>query len=450
MVTLPEQFERQMSDVLGNEYPSFANALNGRAPVSIRINPHKRTGIVEERQVPWSRYGRYLETRPVFTLDPVFHAGGYYVQEASSMFLEQAFSQHVSLDRPLTVLDLCAAPGGKSTHLLSLLHSDSLLVSNEVIRSRVGSLTENIQKWGYPNCVITSNDAEDFQNLPGLFDVVVVDAPCSGEGMFRKDPEARNEWSPDNIAICSARQKRILDSVWPAVKQDGILIYSTCTFNKQENEENLLWLSSQHDVEFLRIETDASWSIDEVVEGPVFGYRFYPHKAIGEGFFIAVVKKNQPQEGVSIRRHSRDNFIPPSKKISAEIGSWLKPGEHAFIQRDEIIQVLPQRWQQTIFALTKQLRVIYAGTYLAVQKHEKLVPEHSLALSIILSDEHFSRITVAEDEALAYLRKETLGLAPPFRGFALITINNLALGWVNIVPGRLNNLYPSGWRIRMA
>ena len=188
--------------------------------------------------------------RPSFTLDPSFHGGKYYVQEASSMFLEQAFCATYQFSRiALNVLDLCAAPGGKSTHLLSLMNKNSLLVSNEVIQSRAAILSENIQKWGHGNVIVTNNDPKDFQRLPGFFDVIVVDAPCSGEGLFRKDPNALKEWSEDVVALCSRRQRRILNDVWPTLKTGGLLIYSTCTYNADENEENLKWLKEEYHVE---------------------------------------------------------------------------------------------------------------------------------------------------------------------------------------------------------
>lgn len=449
MSSIPEQFEERMTTLLGTDYPNFVGVLDSPAPVSIRLNSLKQVELKTSGVVPWAERGFYLASRPVFTLDPRFHAGAYYVQEASSMFLEQALLQHAPLDRPATFLDLCAAPGGKSTHIQNLIHNDSLLVSNEVIRSRVGALVENLQKWGGANCVVTSNDAEDFQQIPGLFDVIVVDAPCSGEGMFRKDPGARTEWSPENVAICAARQKRIIESVWPALKENGLLIYSTCTFNRAENEENLLWLAQNHDVEFLAIRTDPEWGIQEVSEDSIRGYRFYPHKVAGEGFFLAVVRKREHEDIPHFRNSPKDAFSAPSKKVIQEVETWLLPGDYSFIQREDIIQSLPARWQHVIWGLTRKLRVTYAGTYLATQKNNKLVPEHPLALSSVLNHSHFQTLELTEAEALSYLRKESLNLDTDYRGFAIMAFEGLPLGWGNVLPGRINNLYPSGWRIRM-
>ncbi|MEX2233333.1 MAG: RsmB/NOP family class I SAM-dependent RNA methyltransferase, partial [Cyclobacteriaceae bacterium] len=264
MKPLPVKFEESIHRKLGGALPGFLKSLQEPPPVSIRIHPVKSQHQIADERVPWSKYGEYLPTRPQFTLDPLFHAGSYYVQEASSMFLEQALKQSVNLDQSLNVLDLCAAPGGKSTHLLSLLNRDSLLVSNEAIRSRASILSENIQKWGYPNTIVTNNDPADFRKLKGFFDVIVIDAPCSGEGLFRKNPDAMDEWSPENVQLCAGRQKRILSDAWDSLRENGVLIYCTCTYNESENEDNLRWLQENYSVEFLKLSTDPSWGVDEV------------------------------------------------------------------------------------------------------------------------------------------------------------------------------------------
>ncbi|MEO6758980.1 MAG: RsmB/NOP family class I SAM-dependent RNA methyltransferase, partial [Saprospiraceae bacterium] len=241
---LPPPFERQMQVLLGAAWPNFAAALGTPAPVSIRLNPAKHLPeplLPTEAAVPWHPQGRYLAERPVFTLDPGFHAGGYYVQEASSMFLYEALRQTVDFSKKLNVLDLCAAPGGKSTLLADLVGPDSLLVANELIRSRVNSLRENLEKWGAPNVAVTSGEAGDFAGLEGFFDLIVADAPCSGEGLFRKDPAAMGEWSPAAVELCSLRQQRILSEVLPALAPGGILVYSTCTYNTAENEAQVEW-----------------------------------------------------------------------------------------------------------------------------------------------------------------------------------------------------------------
>jgi len=239
-VQLPGEFLDSLIGVKGFGKEAFEKVhATGEQVTSIRINSSKpvtklaNQSINQLTKIPWSEFGYYLKQRPSFTFDPLFHAGCYYVQEASSMFLEQALKQTVDLSRPLKVLDLCAAPGGKSTHIQSLISGESLLVSNEVIRSRANILKSNIIKWGCNNVVVTNNDPRDFLQLENYFDVIVVDAPCSGSGLFRRDEDAMKEWSPDNVALCSQRQQRILADVWPALKKNGVLIYYTCSYSKE-------------------------------------------------------------------------------------------------------------------------------------------------------------------------------------------------------------------------
>lgn len=445
----PSAFSHRMKQSLKEKWDAFTHALQEASPVSIRTNPLKNFQHTAGAPVPWSRHGHYLKERPVFTLDPAFHAGAYYVQEASSMFLEHALRQSTDLAAPLHVLDLCAAPGGKSTLLASLLNQESLLVSNEVIRSRAGILAENLQKWGTDQVVVTNNDPEDFQKLRGFFDVIVIDAPCSGEGLFRKDPQAMKEWSEENVQLCSKRQRRIVSDAWSALKENGILIYSTCTYNSLENEDNLRWLREEHAVEFLPVTTDAHWGIEEINDHGSKGYRFYPHKVKGEGFFLSVIRKKEPQEGSRIKAQ-KNFFTAPSKKIMSSLASWVKNTEEkTFIQRNDLIQFFPSAASGAIEMLIKSLRIVSAGTFTATVKHDKLIPEHALALSVHLQQDTFEKLDLTLEEALHYLKKETLPPVPGKHGFALVTYRKLPLGWVNILPNRINNLYPLEWRIRM-
>jgi 16S rRNA C967 or C1407 C5-methylase (RsmB/RsmF family)/NOL1/NOP2/fmu family ribosome biogenesis protein len=447
MTLFPPGFKTRMQQTLGDEWDAFEKVHAEPSPVSIRINPSKHPGLKDTESIPWSTSGFYLDPRPVFTLDPLFHAGCYYVQEASSMFLEQAIKQHVLPAKKLRVLDLCAAPGGKSTHLLSLIDSDCLLVTNEVIRSRVNVLSENIQKWGHHNVVVTNNDPEDFGVLHGFFDVIIVDAPCSGEGLFRKDPNAIQEWSEENVLLCSNRQQRIIDNVWPALKQNGILVYSTCTYNESEDEKILKYAKDNHQLEFLSLDTNG-WNIEQIENRGTIGYRFYPHRVKGEGFFLSVMKKVEEETPLSIKP-SKTAFSFPEKRVTEEVREWLINAGEYLIQRNELVQLLPALHAETIYYLTQKLRVVYAGTFIATVKHNKLVPEHSFALSNQLKREKFNDVKLNEKEALKYLKKETVSIQPEQKGFALATFNGVPLGWMNVLPGRINNLYPSEWRIRM-
>jgi len=310
---LPAALLTSLESVNGFDKNAFLKLHeSGEQVTSIRINPSKfkieDSKFKVEEKVHWSDSGFYLKERPSFTFDPLFHAGCYYVQEASSMFLEQALKQTVDLSRPLKILDLCAAPGGKSTHIQSLISKESLLVSNEVIKSRNNILKDNIIKWGCENVVVTNNDPKDFAKLENYFDIIVVDAPCSGSGLFRKEPDAIDHWSENNVELCSQRQQRILADVLSALKKDGVLIYSTCSYSKEEDEEITTWLVKEMQFENLNLQTDEEWSIVES-DG---GYRFWPDKVKGEGFFISAFKKTEGEDRSN--EHSSKRMTEISKK----------------------------------------------------------------------------------------------------------------------------------------
>ena len=448
MSALPPKFEESIKRQLGDEFQGFLASLQQPPPVSIRTHPIKTNKPMVKQPVPWAEFGYYLGSRPSFTLDPLFHAGSYYVQEASSMFLEQALKQTVDLNRPIAVLDLCAAPGGKSTHILSLLNRDSLLVSNEAIRTRASILSENIQKWGYPNAVVTNNDPSDFRRLKGFFDVMVIDAPCSGEGLFRKDPHAISEWSPEDVHLCSGRQKRIVSDAWDALRENGILIYCTCTFNASENEDNLKWLRENHSVEFLGLSVDPEWNVKEVNAEGIKGYRFFPHRVQGEGFYLCVIRKTETTGETRIR--TKHSIAAPPKQIQERLSEWtLDLGQNSFYQFDDLVFYTPSSISEEIQFLLQTLKIMYAGTNVATVKHDKLIPEHALALSVEVNKNNFLLCEVSETEALKYLRKECILLEGAPVGFTLLTYHNLPIGWANVLSNRVNNMYPSDWRIRM-
>ncbi len=445
----PVAFAKQMQTMLGYDYDDFCKALNAPSPISLRLNNSKRQLHDNFPKIPWCSSGRYLYERPIFTLDPIFHGGAYYVQEASSMFLEQAFKQAVDISEPLRVLDLCAAPGGKSTHLLSLINKDSLLVSNEVIRSRANILSENIQKWGYANVIVTNNDPDHFQSLKGFFDVIVVDAPCSGEGLFRKEPDAMNEWSPENIDLCWKRQRRILSDIWPALKADGVLLYSTCTYNRLENEDNLLWAHDQLDAEFISIKTESDWGAQEVKEGKTIGYHFYPHQAKGEGFFISAIRKTSDQQAVRMKLKKKI-FQAPSIEIMSQLKEWVTNAQQKhFLQWKDAVLMIPESQSEAIKFITEQLHIVSAGTIVGELKHEKIIPDHAFALSIETNTDFFNQLQLTKEQALQYLRKEVIQINPDKKGFTLVSYEGISLGWANVLDNRINNMYPPNWRIRM-
>jgi 16S rRNA C967 or C1407 C5-methylase (RsmB/RsmF family)/NOL1/NOP2/fmu family ribosome biogenesis protein len=448
-IRFPDPFERRMREKLKDDWSKFANAHQEQSPISIRINPAKQFQRDKNESVPWSDHGMYLKERPIFTLDPHFHAGAYYVQEASSMFLEQVIRQTSLQNQTIRALDLCAAPGGKSTHLLSLLSKESLLVSNEVIRSRASILAENIQKWGHNNVVVTNSDPEKFGDLEGFFDLIVLDAPCSGEGLFRKDPDAMTEWSEDNVALCSGRQKRILGNVWPALKQDGVLIYCTCTYNESENEDNLDWLNENQSVEFLSLDIQDSWGIEKIQKKKAIGYRFYPHNTKGEGFFISVIRKLEDQRESRIKP-GKKVFSTLPKPITSQLESWVKePADKSFQQFKDDVLMFPAAHHYMVEFLSTHLHMIQAGTALGSVKHDKIIPDTATALSIDLNQTHFQSADVGLEDALHYLRKDNLVLSGLTKGFTLVRYQGNPLGWINVLDNRINNLYPANWRIRM-
>lgn len=448
---LPKSFVERMQQQLGDAYTRFEVALQHPPPISIRLNHRKLANQPNLPAVPWTASGYYLPERPLFTLDPRLHAGAYYVQEASSMFLEQALRQTTDLSQSLHVLDLCGAPGGKSTHIASLISPDSLLVANEAIRSRANILAENVTKWGNGNVVVTNNDPRDFGRLTEFFDVMVVDAPCSGEGMFRKDPHAIEEWSEENITLCAHRQQRILMDVWEALKPGGTLIYSTCTWNEAENEGNMAWLAEQENAESLPLQIDPAWGVVASEQNGVKGYRFYPHQLQGEGFFLAAIRKaGEPDEVYSNGNKKKYKLTSAGKKEQALVANWLtEPERFAWLQHGEVISAIPENLFEEIDQLYQKLYVVYAGIEVGEVKGQKIKPLHALALSQYLNKAAFRTEELDLKKALRYLRKEDISLNSSGNDWLLLQYQGLPLGWAKQVGNRLNNYYPKEWRIRM-
>ncbi|MBO7552427.1 MAG: rRNA cytosine-C5-methyltransferase [Bacteroidaceae bacterium] len=454
---LPQAFMAQMQPLLGEEETQqLAEALQTQAPVSIRMNRQKAASMdaLETTPVPWCATGLYLKERPSFTFDPLFHAGCYYVQEASSMFLEQVMQQYVQ--EPVLMLDLCAAPGGKSTHALSLLKEGSLLIANEVVPQRAWVLAENLSKWGSADVVVTNNDPSAFTSQENLFDVVLTDVPCSGEGMFRKDETAINEWSPENVALCWQRQRRILSDIWPSLKPGGLLIYSTCTFNRQEDEDNVAWIADELGAEVLPVEVSATWGITGNLTEKAFPvYRFLPHKTKGEGFFMAVLRKNvadyrsfTPQ--AAKKKEKQKPMVLP-KDLVKQAGSWVTALKSYELQNEgEAIFAFPSAYIPLLSSLRTSLRILKAGVKVAEVKGRNLIPAHELVLSHIYNKEAFPSVELTEEQAIAYLRREALTLTEAPRGYVVVTNRHAPLGLVKNLGSRANNLYPAEWRIRKA
>lgn len=422
----------------------------GERITSIRLNPKKITepSYSNVSPVPWCEWGYYLSERPVFTVDPLYHAGCYYVQEASSMFIAHILKEIGLVNSPVRALDLCAAPGGKTTLLSSYLHHDSLLVANEVIKARVNILQDNVTRWGEPIAVVTNNDPSAFAKLPGYFDLTLVDAPCSGSGMFRKDEGAVDEWSQANVNLCSDRQKRILAESVVCLKEGGYLFYSTCSYSEQENEDILDWLISEYGFQTVQVNIDPHWGVEESISKrhSAFGYRFYPHKVKGEGFFIGVLKKKSAQHTFERRKTK-----PEKSAISnEELAQWVSvPQDLTTFLHGEDVHIFPKLYTDDLKWLQNVLYIREAGINIGRWTGRELIPSHDLALSFYINTS-INKVELSLETALKYLRKEAL-MTTEFqaarKGWCLVQYKGVNLGWVKVLGNRINNYYPKSGRI---
>lgn len=437
-----------MQAVLGAEWPAFQAALSDAPPVSLRANAAKWSGPAQhDGQVPWCLSGYYLSERPVFTLDPLLHAGAYYVQEASSMFVAEALRQTLDLSRPLLALDLAAAPGGKSTLIAGMLSADSLLIANEVIRSRYNILRHNLVRWGLPNVAISNHDPGDFAPLAGRFDLVLTDAPCSGEGLFRKDPDAMREWSPQQVSFCAARQRRILTDAVRLLAPGGVLVYSTCTYNFMENEENAEWLQTEAGLEYIPLVAPASWNIAE----SRFGCRFYPNRVRGEGFYLVCFRKQGGKETPDKwKRTHALRLKHAAAKTSDIIAAWLKHPAEMRLLEDAAgrLSAIPVAAEEAFFTASAALYRIEPILELGEVKQGELIPAPALALNTALSGS-LPSVDLDKTQALRYLRKEDPQLPQVPHGWILARYENLPLGWMKGLANRVNNYFPKEWRILM-
>ena len=448
-------FSEYLKEAIGSDNALVAfSAFEKSASVSVRINPFKKGCALQGRNVPWAEYGLLLDERPQFTLDPTFHAGAYYVQDSSSMFVGHIFRKlldkiETAPGRPVRVLDLCAAPGGKSTDLAASLRmvfgDDFLLVANEVMQSRVGILADNMAVWGDPNVVVTSEDPKAFASLPGYFDIILADVPCSGEGMFRKDMQAREQWSEDNVALCQTRQRRIIADVWPSLRQDGLFIYSTCTFNRYENDLNVSWVASELGADII------SGELDEDFEGVLkteAGYSLVPGFVEGEGQYCAAMRKTSEQECEAYGRKSRGVKKQKDSCHGSQTSSWVN-GQMDLLAKGEMITAVPHNIYEDVVMLRDCLRVVSAGCALGISKGNVVIPYADLALSLALNADAFPAVEVDHKTALSYLHRDALVLPDAPKGYLLICYQGLPLGFVKNLGNRCNSLHPQGRRIRM-
>lgn len=421
---LPLAFTDYTRSLFGdNLYHTFLKGLGETAPVSIRLNPFKLTETTHKvnpelnpQPIPWCKEGYWLDTRPNFTFDPLLHAGAYYVQEASSMFLSHVL-QHL-VKQPVMALDLCAAPGGKTICARTSLPAGSFLFSNEPIGKRAQILAENVQKFGHEDVVVTNNYPRDYKKTKLGFDVIIADVPCSGEGMFRKDPQSIEEWSLQNVENCWQLQRSIIADIWDNLKPGGILIYSTCTFNAHEDEENIAWILNEYEAELLSVPTEEAWNITgSLIDNPLKDgrefpvYRFIPGKTRGEGIFMAIIRKH---------------------------------GENKTFINKTTIDV-----DKAIVEARKRLRILSHGVKDGMQKGKNVIPDHTLALSFSTDKSAYPNVEVDYQTAIAYLRHEAIVLSSDApRGIVLLTYKGYPIGFAKNLGNRANNLYPQEWRIK--
>lgn len=453
-MAIPQEFINMMAGLLEKkELDSLLAALETEPDVSIRFNskvPCAESIVPQsldcrlDAPVPWASNAWYLDHRPQFTMDPLLHQGCYYVQEASSMFLEQAVK--LCVNGPVKALDLCAAPGGKSSLLASLLPQDSLLICNEIQRQRAQILAENMVKWGRPGVMVTCNTPAQIGASGLLFDLIAVDAPCSGEGMFRKDEVAVKDWSTDNVAMCASRQREIIENIWPALKPGGYMIYSTCTFNRHEDEDNVEWIMERFGAVPVPVKTNPDWNITgSLTTSGLPVYHFMQHKTRGEGFFMCLIQK------------PADTFLPLKEKafktsdgnVPAACRQWLLPdtGYEFFIKNDSVY-AMPAALADQMWQAGKELYTLVPGIEVAVLKGRDWVPAHALAVNGALNRKAFNCVEVTRQQALEYLHCEAVRLDDAPRGIVLLTFNDIPLGFAKNLGNRANNMYPQEWRIR--
>lgn len=444
-MTLPEDFQKYTRTLFGKElWNRFLDGMRQQPPVSVRINPFKfdaaRMSLPAEKQaqVDWCREGCYLKERPQFTFDPLLHAGAYYVQEAASMYITDVLRKFAPMDKPLRVLDLCAAPGGKSTAVRSVLPEGSLLLANEPLRQRANILMENMQKFGHPDVIVTNSYAIDFQRSALQFDVIIADVPCSGEGMFRKDKGAIEEWSVANVRKCAALQREIITDIMPCLRDGGLLVYSTCTYNAHEDEENVDFIISTWDMERLDMR------------------RFIPGDTPTEGLFMATLRKSGDAPGVmnAASDKKKDKKQKKGKQQTVAgvkgVSQWLAGNEDFdIVMLGERVTAVKKAWRNVFDIAESKLRVMYAGVELGEMKGKNIIPSECLALSACLNQEAFPVVGLDKEKALQYLRREPLALpADTAKGFVVVAYDGLPLGFVKNIGNRTNNMFPQEWRIR--
>ncbi len=443
MQNLHDDFIAQIRD-MGIDADALIRALDTDPSIAIRPNlPKGFCPTTDAYPVPWCRHAAYLATRPVFTFDPLFHSGAYYVQDPSSMIIDRVVRHLTTDSQPVNYLDLCAAPGGKTTAAIDALPEGSLVVANEIDRSRAFILRQNVIKWGADCCVVTNDTPKHIGSLRNFFDIIAADMPCSGEGMFRKDSQAVAQWSKSLVRQCSQLSRQIIADVWDALRPGGYFILSTCTFNRDENEEIIRLLVDDYDAEPVLIPNEPAWGIAPAIDSSAPAMRFLPHLVRGEGLFMAVVRK--PGNG-SRYTPKPGRSRKGAQKVPPQCANMLS-GSYKFISDGNIVTALPDDRADAMRYVADALNAIYCGIEPASVKGKDVIPSQALALSRNLNRSEFATADVDYAAAIAYLRGVPIAVDAP-KGYVLVTFEGAPLGWLKNLGNRTNNLYPKEWRIR--
>ena len=448
MPRIPGSFVNMMTQEPHFDIGAFQKVIETDSPTSIRVNLRKNYTCPGSEFVPWCSHACYLDERPIFTLDPLFHAGCYYVQEASSMFLWQVLNHVLDGITDPQILDMSAAPGGKTTLIMDYLSDKGTLVANEVIQSRASILYQNTTKWSGTNVIVTSADPSKFDGIESTFDLLVIDAPCSGEGMWRKDNDAINEWSPDHVELCSARQKRIISDSISLVKPGGYLFYSTCTYNSKENIDNVNWMMQEYNLESVELPLNQDWDVQIISKNKGVGYQFLPYKLKGEGFFCSVLRKLDSNDNV--KKASLGKISLASKEDKKLISEWVanQAKDLKMIKSPKEDCYLTNECSMAMFEkLQAKMRVLGTGIKIGRINKKLFLPDHALALSTMVSDD-IPKIELSKDDSLDYLRKQLDGSLSYQKSWNLVQYQGYGLGWIKQLDHRINNYLPQEYMIK--
>lgn len=475
---IPQQFKEMLRGLPGVDAEALIASLDEPASVSVRVNRRKmniseasadfnEAGCAVKGAVEWCESGLRLESRPSFTLNPLLHCGAFYVQDASSMIYEQIIGRIIAEDETLkagaSLLDFCAAPGGKTTASINALSDGSVVIANEYDARRCAVLRENLEKWGYPHTIVTNSDAKSYSRVGGVFDIVTVDAPCSGEGMMRKEEVARRQWSARLVEQCASLQRDILRDVAVCVKPGGWLVYSTCTFNPEEDERNAAYIRDELGFEPVRLPLDGVSDAGREIEGSVPALRFMQHLTEGEGLFVAVFRK--PADGLPAATHEfkgknnkkdrRGQKSGKAGKGSKSQNAWSAPGwlkENMILtESGDVVYALPDVAAPLLDSLKSAgIYVRMAGMPACRIKGREMIPDARVALTALLKPDAFASVELSREDALRYLRREAIVLDSSVpQGFVIVKYRGKALGMVKNLGNRANNLYPKEWKILM-